>query len=572
MESSFSYRPRARLGIAHRVSTLCLSVVCSCLFLASQARAVVDLNANGMSDIWELVFDAAGLAPNDDADGDEQNNLAESLAGTNPFDASSRFALSQFTRSPGNVTLAWPSIVGKQYQAQSCPDLAAANWTDEGNPLSGTGSEIVTNYPTSQAQQFWRVMVHDVDTDGDGVADWEELQVGFNPTSADSNNDGTDDLTALQNALTATNIVTVTAPDFSASETGADPVTFVIDRAGNLNAITVGYTMSGSASNGVDYVALPGSVTLPIGVNSATITLTPLSDALVEPGELVTLSVNPSAAYQVGNPGQANAIISDSTEATGTGLLGRYFDNSSPIYTNSTNFTGLMLTRVDPTVNFDWLATAPIPAMGTNFFSIIWTGQVQPEHSETYTFVARTDDGVKLWVNGTLIIDAWTNAGQVERTGTINLAAGVRHDIRMEYFEAGGNAMAMLSWYSPSQAKQIIPQNRLYPSNAAPTAVTSPLTALGLVGCPFTYTVTGSNLATNRDASGLPPGLTFTPGSGVISGVPTTAGKFQVLLRVTNALGTSYSILELTILEATGLVFREFWNGVGGASVTMFGP
>src|SRR5205823_5778281 len=121
----------------------------------------------------------------------------------------------------------------------------------------------------------------------------------------------------------------------------------------------------------------------------------------------------------------------------------------------------------------------------TNTFSIRWTGQVQPEHSETYTFVAHTDDGVKLWVNRQLIINQWGSFGPRDWTGAIDLRAGVRYDIKMEYFENTGNAAAQLSWYSPSQVKQVIPQNRLYPTNAAPTEVVSPTDAVALVGGPF---------------------------------------------------------------------------------------
>ena len=49
----------------------------------------IDLNGNGMSDIWELVYGASDLDPNGDADGDGASNLLESIAGTNPFDPNS---------------------------------------------------------------------------------------------------------------------------------------------------------------------------------------------------------------------------------------------------------------------------------------------------------------------------------------------------------------------------------------------------------------------------------------------------------------------------------------------------
>src|SRR6185503_3713165 len=76
----------------------------------------------------------------------------------------------------------------------------------------------------------------------------------------------------------------------------------------------------------------------------------------------------------------------------GTGLNGEYYDNM--------NFTQRKLTRTDATVNFDWGSGSPNAAVGVDTFSVRWTGQVQPQFSETYTFYTRTDDGVRLWVNG----------------------------------------------------------------------------------------------------------------------------------------------------------------------------
>ena len=50
---------------------------------------MIDLNTNGMSDVWEQLYGASGLSPNGDADGDGYSNLKEALAGSNPFDANS---------------------------------------------------------------------------------------------------------------------------------------------------------------------------------------------------------------------------------------------------------------------------------------------------------------------------------------------------------------------------------------------------------------------------------------------------------------------------------------------------
>ena len=86
-----------------------------------------------------------------------------------------------------------------------------------------------------------------------------------------------------------------------------------------------------------------------------------------------------------------------------------------------------------------------------------WTGQVEALYSQTYTFYASSDDGIRLWVNGQQIINNWTDHGRTQNSGTIALTAGQRGDIRLEFYEDAGNAIAQLSWASSSQAKQIIP-------------------------------------------------------------------------------------------------------------------
>jgi hypothetical protein len=110
---------------------------------------------------------------------------------------------------------------------------------------------------------------------------------------------------------------------------------------------------------------------------------------------------------------------------------------------------------------------------------------VQPQYSEKYFFVANTDDGVKLWVNDVLIIDTWVARSAADSVGSIDLVAGTRYNIKMEYFNGGGGGVTHLSWYSASQPKQIIPKARLYPTSTAPSSVTSSLFAYGFLGQPF---------------------------------------------------------------------------------------
>ncbi len=147
------------------------------------------------------------------------------------------------------------------------------------------------------------------------------------------------------------------------------------------------------------------------------------------------------------------ATFTTSPAPGGAGVLGEYYDND--------NFTGALIQRVDATIDFDWVLGAPFPSMGTNEFSIRWTGWVTPAFSQTYTFYTVTDDGVRLWVNNQLVIDSWIDQAAIERSGTIALTANVPVALRMEFYERAGEAVARLSWSSASQVKQVVPSNRL---------------------------------------------------------------------------------------------------------------
>lgn len=103
--------------------------------------------------------------------------------------------------------------------------------------------------------------------------------------------------------------ITSTTP--SASESGTAAV-FTITRTGNTTTnLVVGYQVAGSATAGLDYQALAGTVTIPAGSALATFSVTPIGDSLVEGDESVLVTVDPSAAYDVGANSAATATIRD---------------------------------------------------------------------------------------------------------------------------------------------------------------------------------------------------------------------------------------------------------------------
>ena len=89
--------------------------------------------------------------------------------------------------------------------------------------------------------------------------------------------------------------------DATASEPGSDSGTFKITRTGSTtSSLTVKYSIAGGATNGVDYNTLSGSVVIPAGSSSVSLTVTPKDDTLVEGTESVVLTILSTADYTVG--------------------------------------------------------------------------------------------------------------------------------------------------------------------------------------------------------------------------------------------------------------------------------
>ena len=139
------------------------------------------------------------------------------------------------------------------------------------------------------------------------------------------------------------------------------------------------------------------------------------------------------------------------------GLAAQYF--------RQTNLTDLAFSRTDPQINFNWGLGSPSPLLDVDNFAIRWTGKLTARFTEAYTFYAATDDGERLWIGDQLIIDHYVrkSASPEDVSPAVPLVAGVPVDIKMEYFEIGNKASAVLSWSSASEEKAIIPTSALAP-------------------------------------------------------------------------------------------------------------
>lgn len=110
--------------------------------------------------------------------------------------------------------------------------------------------------------------------------------------------------------------VQITATDARASEAGGNPGSFTFTRDGlATDSLTVGYTVTGTATGGSDYTALSGTVTIPAGASSIPLSVTPLADNLHETSETVIVTLSSGSAYAVGSAATASVGIADITDA-----------------------------------------------------------------------------------------------------------------------------------------------------------------------------------------------------------------------------------------------------------------
>jgi hypothetical protein len=103
-----------------------------------------------------------------------------------------------------------------------------------------------------------------------------------------------------------------------------------------------------------------------------------------------------------------------------------------------------VLVRFDPAVDFNWGWDRPVPALPADGFSVQWTRVAWFEEG-LYRFRALVDDGVRLYVDGDLVIDEWRNGSRREVTGERTLSAG-SHSLRVEYYERSGDALIQVQW------------------------------------------------------------------------------------------------------------------------------
>lgn len=139
--------------------------------------------------------------------------------------------------------------------------------------------------------------------------------------------------------------------------------------------------------------------------------------------------------------GQAVAQLSWSA----VGATPTYSDWKGEYFTNAQLLGSPTLVRNDPTLSFNWGYGSPAAGIPADNFSVRWTRTVNFATAGTYTFSATSDDGIRVKVDDTLVIDRWVDQSPTTTSGQKELAAG-NHTVVVEYYERGGTAQAQVSW------------------------------------------------------------------------------------------------------------------------------
>lgn len=279
------------------------------VFSLAQVASGLDQNNNQQSDVWEMLFQVSSLHAAGDFDGDGWSNAAESSAGTDPRSGASRPGMG-FQLDAGLVSLTWPGLKGKRYVLLSSDQLSS--FAPTGDVATGTGGEMLFQLPQADGQEFFRMQISDVDTDGDGVNDWEELAVGFDPARARTDRYSQTDSQRVAAGLSAASTITAAVYDDTCSERWPEPAVLVLRRSGGgLKPLSVNFSLGGSATPVDDYQAsATGSVSFGPGEREVFIAVNPVADNENGEGtETVVLTVGAGTGYTVGAANPASVSI-----------------------------------------------------------------------------------------------------------------------------------------------------------------------------------------------------------------------------------------------------------------------
>lgn len=223
-------------------------------------------------------------------------------------------------------------------------------------------------------------------------------------------------------------------------------------------------------------------------------------------------------------------------------------------YWNETDLDGEPdFERSEEILNHRWGFGSPADEIDAETFSARWTTQPFFE-AGTYRFITQSDDGIRVWVDSTRIIDNWTVHAEETNTAVVELAEG-QHNIVVEYFEQTGAATATLSW---ELANQTAPGNEtvsISPNSGAPGTVVA------------------------VSATGFPASADVTVGAGVINAEPSVSktvmsdelGRVNTTIKIPDTADTdeTWVVLVSSGLESALSSAFDVTSGLAPTGVTV---
>jgi uncharacterized repeat protein (TIGR03803 family) len=308
------------------------------------------------------------------------------------------------------------------------------------------------------------------------------------------------------NVITPT--VSVAATDNTATEEGPTTGRFTVSRTGDTGAaLAVNYTVSGSATSASDFQALTGNLLIPAGQSSATITVTPIDDAVAGEGDetvIVTLTAN--AAYLVGAQNSATVTIADNDTVPPV-------DSTAP--GKVANLKAGTVTQTSITLN--WTAPGDDGSTGTaSSYDLRYSTATLNDAS----FAAATQ------VSGE---GAPLAAGSAENITVTGLLCGRIYSFALK----SGDEVNNISALSNVAKAKTAACNKL---TVSPTILPAGEANVAYLNRTFDITGGAAPYDVQVDAATLPAGMSY--GSQTFSGTPTDVKTFKIAAVITDAVGS----------------------------------
>ena len=270
-------------------------------------------------------------------------------------------------------------------------------------------------------------------------------------------------------------------------------------------------------------------------------------------------------------------VTGTGTGGAGTGWYAQYYKDSN----GTTHLVDPPLgTRTDATLNFNSTAGWPnnfVPGVAPTgtLFSGRWSGRLLAPATGTFNFYTGSADGIRLFINGQLLINHWTDHAYTTHAAALALTAGQFYDIVVEYYQNLGDAVLRLDYECTAAgiARQVIPAARVYPAGAPLLlARPGPVTLSSGQTIGFNVLATGGGALTyqwqrnNVNIAGA-------TGTSLLLQDPlaTQAGTYRVI--VTNAMGSTTSgSAGLAIPDTDGDSIPDYWETQNGLNPAVANP